>query len=98
MLLCSIFSSFFFPFSLFSFDSMDGWVFMFLVQSIDGRWGCVEWVLEKLVFSPLRSSFSVSMVGLRCVILDFMEFTSLCLLARWWGDRFVQTGLVGYIQ
>jgi len=58
---------------------------MFLVQSIDGRWGCVEWVLEKLFFFPLRSSFSVSMVGLRCVILDFMEFTSfpslLCLLA-----------------
>ena len=83
---------------------MDGWVFMFLVQSIDGRWGCVEWVLEKLsFFSPPIIFFcfngGVALCNFRFYGIYFLPFPSLiACFACWWGNRFVQTGLVGCIQ
>jgi len=69
--------------------------------------GVVGWVLEKLLFYP-PIIFSFSTVGLRCVILDFMEFTSFpslpaCLLvgrwicADWFGRLHTVSERVGVI-
>ena len=72
MLLCSIFSSF----SLLVLIAWMGGFSCFWFNRLMGVGVVWSGCWKNCLFFPLRSSFSVSMVGLRCVILDFMEFTS----------------------